>query len=130
MREIAKEPQNRFDYWIMKTFTVLPTDERFINLTAEQKELLWENYLIENPEIEKQLNRKIYDPDFEKEWEALDDENGKDTDMEDSDDDDFASAEENFAKYVEGNSNLKLKGLDDKLKRLTSNANEWEEVDD
>src|SRR5690606_9486110 len=61
--------ENRFDWWIMKNFNVLPTDERFLNLTAEQREFIWEQYLIDNPDLDKKI--KQYDPDFEKEWEEL-----------------------------------------------------------
>jgi len=71
MREIASNSDNRFDYWIMKEWKVLPTDPRFTDLTFEQREYLWENYLIDNPEIEKKMRDRFDDPEFDKQWDSL-----------------------------------------------------------
>lgn len=57
----------------MKEWKVLPTDPRFLELTQEQKEFLWDNFLIDHPEIEKKLNSRQEDEEFDKEWETLDD---------------------------------------------------------
>jgi len=68
MREIARLPQARFDWWIQKTFNVLPTDSRFLDLTSEQKELIYEHLLIDNPDLAKN-SESYYDPEFEDLWE-------------------------------------------------------------
>lgn len=120
----------------MKTFNVLPTDERFLNLTAEQKEFLWQNYLLDHPEIERKINGKIYDPDFEKEWESMDVETTEEDAKKDGEaqelyvpeDEDFSAVEESFAKFLEERPDLKID--EDKLQQLVNDPEEWEEVDD
>jgi len=56
----------------MKEWRVLPTDPRFLDLTAEQKDFLWDNYLIDHPEIEKKIRNRFDDEEFDKEWDTLD----------------------------------------------------------
>lgn len=65
MKELAKSNLARFDWWIQTKFNVLPTDERFINLTDEQKELLLEHYLIDNPD--KASNGAASDSEYDNE---------------------------------------------------------------
>lgn len=54
------------------SFRVLPTDERFKALTEEQKFLLWENHLVDHPEIEKRMAEVFEDPEYEKAEKSLD----------------------------------------------------------
>lgn len=137
MKEIARESDNRFDWWIMKQFQVLPTDERFINLTEEQKELIWQHYLLDNPEIAKKVSQ--FDPEFEEEWNSL----GKDEETskpeETYEDIDIEQSMEEFLKerpemslpenYIE--QKLKERGINlEKPKDNKPTTEEWEEVDD
>jgi len=71
IKAIASDSENRFDWWIQKTFEVLPTDPRYYDLTTEQRELLWEHYLIDNPEVAKKLKDTFYDPEFDEIWDAM-----------------------------------------------------------
>jgi hypothetical protein len=52
-------------WWVQKTFQVLPTDERFKALTQEQLDILWEQYLLDHPDIEKKTEEVFHDPDYE-----------------------------------------------------------------
>jgi len=89
--------------WLINKYNVLPTDERYLNLTVEQRALLWESFLLSNPQIQKAIDReqnKIHDEEFEKEWQQLE----LDTDDVQSDwleDIDTESLKENFNKFVE-----------------------------
>ncbi|MBD1372592.1 hypothetical protein IC620_09520 [Hazenella sp. IB182357] len=73
MRQIASHPEIRFDLWIMKQFQVLPTDPRYLSLTQEQRDLLWEGFLLDHPEIEKKMEQTMQDDDFEQAYQALED---------------------------------------------------------
>lgn len=143
MKEIVKEAQNRFDWWILKTWNVLPTDERYINLTEEQKEFLWENFLLDHPEIQKKLENRFYDPDFDKEWEKLGNGDEEEEKAETSDDfdeaeDDYSELEAVYSDFLASREDL---SIPDKLAELRAKQNapidmsnvsddEWEEVDD
>lgn len=81
MKEIAQHPENRFDTWILKTWRVLPTNPDFINLTEEQRELLWQDYLIDNPDVAKKIEQ-ANDTDFQDEWNKMDKDNPDAVDFE------------------------------------------------
>ena len=61
LKEIAKSSLARFEWWIQTKFTVLATDDRFLNLTDEQKDLMYEHYLIDNPAKESDTKDEDYD---------------------------------------------------------------------
>ena len=63
----------------MKEWKVLPTDPRFLELTSEQKDFLWDNFLIDNPEIEKKLKNRFDDEEFDEEWDKLDEDTPEDS---------------------------------------------------
>jgi hypothetical protein len=63
IKEIAKSPKARFEWWVQTKFNVLPTDSRYIDLTEEQLDLMWEHYLIDNPPPEPQ---GIQDTEYDK----------------------------------------------------------------
>jgi hypothetical protein len=135
MREIVREPSNRFDWWIMKTFNVLPTDERYLSLTSEQKDFIWENFLVDHPEDEKKIKNKMFDPDFDEEWEALGKEksDGDDSDVMDDidDDDDFSDIQTNYAKFLKSRPDLELEVETQKKEAPTPSdkkTEDWEEV--
>lgn len=67
MEKIAKDPSVQFDLWILKTYNILPTDERFQKLTVEQRQLLFHIFLEEHPEIKN----KHYDPEFDEALEQV-----------------------------------------------------------
>ena len=61
---------------------MLPTESRFLDLTEEQLELMYQHYLIDNPPKAEKTNsahdpeyeeppEAFYDPDFDEEWEKL-----------------------------------------------------------
>jgi hypothetical protein len=50
---------------------VLPTDERFRSLTDEQLLLMWEHYLVDNPDLEKRASEIYQDPHYEQSEAAL-----------------------------------------------------------
>ena len=73
----------RFQWWVQKTFNVLPTDSRFTDLTEEQLDLMFQHYLLdakpvktkksaEDPDYEEPEHYD--DPDFEAEWKKAEDE--------------------------------------------------------
>lgn len=103
MKKIAQEDKARFEWWIQTKFSVLPTDPRFLDLTEEQLELMHQHFLLDNPSRqpdnkgrdseydnyeketptgepaeEGRLPIKDFesysDPDFEKAWEEMDEE--------------------------------------------------------
>lgn len=64
----------------MKEFKVLPTDDRFLDLTDEQMELLYHHYMIDNKPVKSSSSAKdnsyeepesYHDPDFADEWDSL-----------------------------------------------------------
>lgn len=63
-KEIAKLRETRLKWWVQDRFRVLPTDERFKALTEEQMFLMWENYLVDNPDIEKKMTEVYQDPEY------------------------------------------------------------------
>jgi hypothetical protein len=65
LKSIAKLPQSRIDWWIQSTFKILPTDQRFKDLTAEQMELMQEHFIIDHPELAKTAE-SFRDPGYEK----------------------------------------------------------------
>lgn len=75
----------------MKEWRVLPTDPRFQDLTAEQRALLWEDFLLDHPEIAKEIEKDktktIYDDEFDELWEELDRETASEDDWEEVEDD-------------------------------------------
>jgi hypothetical protein len=81
----------RFQWWIQTKWQVLPTDPRFMDLTTEQMDLMYEHFLIDSkptiglptktyhdPDYAKEENiqhdEKYHDPDFDDAWNADDDE--------------------------------------------------------
>jgi hypothetical protein len=72
LKEIAQLSEARFDWWIQKNFQVLPTDDRFTNLTLEQKDLMYEHFLLDNPELTKK-DTKARDDSFDEEYDNPDD---------------------------------------------------------
>lgn len=61
----------RLNAWICKKFNVLPSNPDFQNLTDEQKEWLWEDYLLDNPDIKRKIENAM-DEEFEEDWNNLD----------------------------------------------------------
>ena len=51
-------------------FKVLPTDSRFKELTSEQVDLLYQHYLLDNPEVEKHAE-VFSDPGYEEAEKAM-----------------------------------------------------------
>lgn len=64
----------------------------------EQRELLWEDFLLDHPEIAEKVKNKVYDEDFDEEWEALEE---LDTSSEDTEEPDEEAIAENFKHFVE-----------------------------
>lgn len=57
--------------WICKQFKVLPSNPDFQNLTSEQRSLLWEDYLLDNPKLKEQIEHEVVnkeDEEFEELW--------------------------------------------------------------
>lgn len=63
----------------MKEFKVLPTDNKFLDLTEEQLDLMYCHWLLDNKPIktgiqdqdyqaEEDKNESYHDPDFDEEW--------------------------------------------------------------
>lgn len=144
METIATEAQNRFDYWIMNKWNVLPTDQRYLDLTEEQKDFLWENFLIDNPEVKKRIANRFYDPEFDAEWDKLvaEEEANVDTTKDsepefDSSDDlnGYSDLESVYKDFLDTRKDLSMpNGLDRVLKQIPKDNVEkdgdWEEVDD
>lgn len=135
IKKIAQLPEIQFDSWIWRTWRVLPTDDRYLNLTKEQRELLWEDFLLNNPKIAEEIEKeKDYDPEFEQEWKKLMEESESE-DIQDTDDDfsEFKDVEKAFEDFVNRH-NLHTKS-DKKLKHSAKNRKpyadeaEWEEVE-
>lgn len=130
IKDIVKDPDIMFDLWIMRTWNVLPTDERFQNLTREHKMLLWEDYLLQNPQIAKKIEDS--DPEFEKEWESLEGEiDSLESDYEE-DEDVIAEKFEEFVKEKGLDMELKpgtLEILKSKAPEFLADDDEWEEVE-
>lgn len=62
LREIAKQGNQRKQWWIQKEFKLLPTNKDFLDLTEEQIDLIYENYLIDNPQIEQIAGEHFENP--------------------------------------------------------------------
>lgn len=73
IKEIARDPDMRFDAWILKKWQILPSNPDFLNLTLEQKKWLWEDYLLDNPDVQRKID-EAQDEEFQKEWNELDSE--------------------------------------------------------
>jgi hypothetical protein len=64
LKEIARLPQSRAEWWVQSTFKVLPTDQRYKDLTDEQIGTMQEHYLLDHPELAKKA--EVYaDPGYE-----------------------------------------------------------------
>lgn len=53
----------------------MPTSPDFLNLTDEQREFMWDSYLLDNPELDRKLRETTISEDreaFENEWNSLD----------------------------------------------------------
>lgn len=122
----------------MKTWKVLPTNPDFQNLTEEQKTWLWEDYLLDNPEVAKKIAEQ-QDEDFNKEWDKLD-EGVEETTPEVEEE--FEEVTNNFEEYVKSN-NLeveyseatqallsKIKEKDDQNPTPNPLDDDWEEIED
>jgi hypothetical protein len=123
----------------MKTFNLLPTDQRFLDLTDEQREYIWHNYLIDNPELEKKLKNRFDDPEFDKEWDKLDEEpqEGSSKPLEslegNGDQEDYDEIEASYEAFIQGNEDMRIPDYREVLKAkgiALDNPDEWEEVDD
>ena len=135
MKEIAQNPENRFDTWILKTWRVLPTNPDFINLTEEQREWLWQDYLLDNPEIAKKI-AEANDTEFQEEWDKMDKENPDEEFREESYGIDIAEKFNEFVKETEIDDIQRspaAQAILDKMKEKQSEAinnnPDWEEVD-
>lgn len=136
MKEIAQHPENRFDTWIMKTWKILPTNPDFINLTEEQREWLWQDYLLDNPEIAKKIDQSN-DTEFEEEWNSMDKDNPESTESDDKGYDIDLSDE--FNKFVKDTNMEDIERSPESLAILEKinksqdsallNPSDWEEVD-
>lgn len=145
MKEIAKTPQARFEWYIQNKFSVLPTDSRWTDLTQEQLDLMMEHFLLDNPpkvsaytdadydkEEDKvegydgqkakeegrlpiQDHESYNDPDFDAEWNTQDEVSNSDIVGE-------KSSEDNFEILGETPDDDIKKGID------LNKADEWEEV--
>jgi len=122
----------------MKQWKVLPTDQRYLDLTDEQRELLWEDFLLDNPDIARKIEAQTQDPEFEKDWENLDNESPEEA----SEEDEWEDISDKLDEFIES------KGLDlevnpeveEILKRAQAESVEkekqkladfdWEEVDE
>lgn len=120
----------------MKEFKVLPTDDRFKNLTDEQFEMIFQQYMIDIEELKLAQKRKgkknpaINDPDFDESDFGDDEEIYSDPDFDDAwnaDDeeelDDIGNIDENSSPE-----DFQSKPLDDKEGEIPL-EDEWEEVD-
>jgi hypothetical protein len=65
LTEIAKLPDERTLWWVRQLYQLPPTDPRLLAMTDEQIMLEREHYLIDHPELKKEMYR---DPEYE-EWE-------------------------------------------------------------
>jgi hypothetical protein len=136
MKEIASNPSNRFDAWILKQWKVLPTNPDFLNLTEEQKEYLWEDYLLDNPEIARKIENSK-DEEFNKEW---------DDEKHESKDEEFEEVVDNYNKFIKDN-NVEIQRSDESKRILAEiqqreqnkettpekvdfNDGDWEEEDE
>ena len=121
----------------MKTWKVLPTNPDFQNLTDEQKTWLWEDYLLDNPEVAKKIAEQ-QDEDFNKEWDKLDE--GVDETTPEVEEE-FEEVTNNFEEYVKSN-NLevqyseatqailsKIKEQDDQNPTPNPLDGDWEEIE-
>jgi hypothetical protein len=145
MKEVAKTDQARFEWWLQSKFNILPTDPRYMDLTQEQIDLIYEHYIIDNPpkksaytdaDYEKeeaknaeynaqqskdegrlplQDHERFDDPDFDAEWDAEDEISPSDNVGENQ-------PEQEFEMLGEGSNNDIKKGID------LHKTNEWEEV--
>jgi hypothetical protein len=150
IKEIAKNPDVRLDAWILKKWNVLPSNPDFQNLTEEQRKWLWEDYLLDNPELAKKL-RHNEDDEFDKEWDEMEMKEGEPEESpEDSDESGYSEYEsvgDKFNRFVNDNgmeversqeaqailTQLKQRDNNDEDDMsIGSNLNDddWEEVDD
>lgn len=120
----------RFNAWICKRFNVLPSNPDFQNLTEEQKEWLWEDYLLDNPDIKRKIENAM-DEEFEEDWNNLD--NADDV----SDLERYKDVEYKAKDFLENDDGFERS---EEAKRILEKLNQqfdvddidldWEEVDD
>ena len=140
MTEIAKISEARFQWWVQKTFNVLPTDSRYLDLTMEQLDLMYEHFLLDNP-LPNEGNNKARDGDYDKEYSSTDRETDEDVpnipDNESFSDPDFDSAwnnEDESGDIDNIEENIPPSGVpDEDLSedgggKSDINSEEWEEV--
>lgn len=120
----------------MKTFNVLPTDPKFLDLTEFQREFLWENFLLDNPEIEAKMKKaQEDDPDFDQEWEELDKPDTTNDETFETEDDEFTDAEKAFESFLSNSDDLNIPDVDETLRKKgivlpkTTEVSDWEEVE-
>lgn len=98
IKDIASSDECKFQWYIQKYFRVLPTDPRFLSLTEEQLDLLYENFMedqnkskqrqnkkssvvdreFDNPEdMSKKGTTEYYDPEFEELWNEIEEEHNE-----------------------------------------------------
>lgn len=99
IKDIAFSEESRFLWGIQKYFRVLPTDPRFLSLTTEQLDLMYENMLIDQgrydkngnlktdkkpidkdfdePSASKQGTTEYFDPEFEELWNEVEEEHNE-----------------------------------------------------
>ncbi len=129
IRQITQNPENRFDWWILKEWKLLPTSPDFLNLTEEQREYLWDNFLIDNPKIEQQLKNRIEDDEFDDEWNAM--EVGTESDEESENkfaQEDYSDIEKSVGAYLYGNDALEMPSVYERLKAKGINITQAEEA--
>lgn len=151
-KEIAKDPDVRFNLWICKQFKVLPTSPDFQNLTFEMREVLWEDYLLDNPKLARKVemnNTVMRDDEFDEIW---DDKNTEDIQLDenievpilpDEDDIEYSQYGRNVLDRIQKNQEKQLKeeveeSLTDDEKRIrniygyteeSDDNGDWEEID-
>lgn len=120
----------------MQKFNVLPTDERFLSLTEEQKEFIWENYLLDNPDLKKKLQNRFHDSEFDEIWDNLekapseDAQDGSVVSEEDNTEEDYSDVVSNYNEFLEENDSLSLPDYREVLAKKGIKLNEEEvEVD-
>ncbi|MNW28257.1 hypothetical protein D3C74_50790 [compost metagenome] len=142
MQEIVKDSQNRFDYWIMEKWNVLPTDPRFLALTEEQKDWLWENFLLSNPEVKRKIDNRFHDPDFDRAWEELGGKEVEETETYEEaaesrnseEEDEYGDLELAYKGFLAERKDMavpdKFSQVMEQLGTSESKETDWEEVDD
>lgn len=139
VEKIVQDPNNRLDWWVMKTFNVLPTSEEFMNLTGMQKEFIYQNYLEDNPKLKSKIQNVQYDDDFNEEWDKLAPKEGSEG-SEDAIEEDYGEDDEILAELaqkayseLQDNEDTAMEPARERLKKYslkTADVDDWEEVDE